>query len=365
MPGIYIHIPFCAVKCPYCDFYSLPARPARMDAYLAALLSEISTAPDGLTADTVYFGGGTPVLFGEKRLAAVLAALERKFSFSSSCEITLEANPFTLPLSLYRKLFEAGFNRISFGMQSAVPKDLRALGRLQGPEQMERAVESARQAGFSNLSADLMLGIPHQNMESLQTSIRFIETLELQHLSAYLLKIEEGTAFARSKPDCPDEDAVCDLYLSAVEQLESLGLHQYEISNFAKPGFESRHNLKYWRREEYLGFGPAAHSFYKGVRTAHPRDLDGYIRTGGQDRFVTDPGDSPAAEELMLRLRLREGADVSAIAPEQAEAVFRRAAPLQKAGLLTQQGGRIALTPKGFLVSNAIIAELTLPLDRG
>lgn len=362
MAGIYLHIPFCAVKCPYCDFYSLPARPAVMDAYLAALLTEIGNAPNSLPAETIYFGGGTPVLFGAKRLSAVLERLRSRFAVSVDAEITLEANPFSTPEKEYEAHRRAGFNRISFGVQSAVPAELKALGRLQGPEQVKTAVARAKAAGFDNLSADLMLGIPGQTEVSLKESVAFLSSLGLQHISAYLLKIEEGTPFAEKGvlSLCPDEDGQAALYLKAVSLLEKAGFYQYEISNFAKPGSESRHNLKYWRREEYLGFGPAAHSFYRGKRYAHPRDLEDYLRTGGGNAVLTDPCENPAEEELMLRLRLTDGADIGAlsVSEEAKRRIFAAALPLEKAGLLQIAGNRISLTPEGFLVSNAVILRL-------
>ncbi len=367
MAGIYLHIPFCAVKCPYCDFYSLPARPASMDSYLAALLNEIENAPANLPVETVYFGGGTPSLFGSGRIAAVMERLRERFVLSDSAEITLETNPFSTPEREYELLLKAGINRLSFGVQSAVPAELRRLGRLQGPEQVKTAVSRAKAAGFRNLSADLMLGIPGQTVDSLKQSVSFLAALGLRHLSAYLLKVEEGTPFAAqgTVSYCPGEEEQAELYLAAVSLLEEAGFRQYEISNFAKPGFESRHNLKYWRREEYLGFGPAAHSFFQGKRYAHLRDLEGYLRTGGQNAALTDECPDPAEEELMLRLRLCEGVEIASlpIGEDAGRRLFAAARPLEQAGLLRADNGQIALTPEGFLVSNAVILRLVQALD--
>ena len=362
MAGIYLHIPFCAVKCPYCDFYSVPARPAAMDEYLSALLTEIDSAPPGLLAETVYFGGGTPILFGSGRLSTVLKKLRKRLALAKDAEITLEANPFSTPEQEYAALFQAGFNRISFGVQSAIPAELRALGRLQGQEQVKKAVFRAKEAGFQNLSADLMLGIPGQTVTTLRESVEFLDSLNLQHISAYLLKIEKGTPFEKNgfASLCPDEDSQAELYLEAVSLLKKAGFQQYEISNFSKPGYESRHNLKYWRREPYLGFGPAAHSFYRGKRYAHPRSLREYLDTQGQNIILTDPCDNPIEEELMLRLRLTEGVNIATLVPDK-NAVYRvlsTARPLEKAGFLQMEKERISLTPKGFLVSNAIILRL-------
>lgn len=306
-------------------------------------------------------------MFGAKRLSVLLEKLRGRFALSDGAEITLETNPFSTPEREYEALLKAGINRLSFGVQSAVPAELRLVGRLQGPEQVRTALSRAKAAGFQNLSADLMLGIPGQTRESLSKSVSFLAELELRHVSAYLLKIEEGTPFATQGMAalCPGEDEQAELYLTAVSLLEQAGFRQYEISNFAVPGFESRHNLKYWRREEYLGFGPAAHSFFGGKRYAHPRDLEGYLRAGGRDAVLTDECPDPLEEELMLRLRLCEGVRIDSLSVGEAAGhrILTAARPLEQAGLLRIAGERISLTPEGFLVSNAVILRLIQALE--
>lgn len=359
MIGLYVHVPFCAKKCPYCDFYSVPYRRDMADRYFAALQAEIQNAPEGLQADSLYFGGGTPILAGFQRLGSVVQAARQKFALCG--EITLEANPFTLPQSEYEGLVEAGFNRISFGLQSAVEKELKALGRAHSPQQAARAVEQAKKAGFLNISVDLMLGIPGQTSQSLQQTLDFVGKLDVQHVSAYLLKVEPGTPYDQRQiqRECPDEDASADLYLQAVDALEAMGFRQYEISNFARPGHESRHNLKYWRCEEYLGFGVAAHSFYQGKRYAHSRDLDAYLNDAAKDLFVTEEQAGTILERLMLKLRLTEGINLRTLSEEVSAIRFLAAAqPMIRDGLLKVEHTRLKLTPKGFLVSNAVIGTL-------
>lgn len=359
--GLYLHIPFCDGKCPYCDFYSVCDR-SDADAYTLALCSEMERAADGRkTADTLYLGGGTPPLLGGDNLVRLIETARNCFSFAG--EATLEANPGSVDFKLLEQLRKAGYSRISFGMQSAVPQELAALGRRHTPQQAKQAVFLAKAAGFTNISADLMLGIPYQTRESLRQSLDFIAELEFSHLSAYLLKIEEGTPFAESKISvlCPEEDVVCDLYLDTVQALKEQGLAQYEISNFAKPGMECRHNLKYWRCEEYLGFGPAAHGYHAGRRYGHSRDLTSYLSAPESTVFQTEETPGSFAEYAMLRLRLTEGitlADVKERFGIDPETLRKRALPLEKHGLLTVRDGRIALTPRGFLVSNEIIARL-------
>ena len=282
MTGIYIHIPFCKAKCPYCDFYSFRADEHSKDSYLTAVLSYLEKYREKITdrVDTVYFGGGTPSFFGGERIKEVLAYIKDNYSVTESAEITVECNPSSVDEVLVRNLYEAGVNRISMGMQSAVDKERVALGRLSGRERISRCIKLFRQYGIDNISLDLMLGIPCQTKKSLKESIDFVCSTDVNHISAYMLKIEEGTEFYRlgDKLILPNEDEVCELYLYTVEELTKRGYPQYEISNFAKNGFESRHNLKYWHCEEYLGIGPSAHSFLGGKRFYFERDFDSFIK---------------------------------------------------------------------------------------
>ena len=324
--GIYLHIPFCISKCPYCDFYSLPYCEQNAQQYVGALLHALDTAPGkGREVDSIYFGGGTPVLLGGA-LLEILQGVYRNFSVQPDCEVTLEANPAAMTLQTLRQLHGGGFNRISMGVQSASDRELQTLGRRHSFEQAVQSVQMAQQAGFENVSVDLMLGTPGQGRQSVEHFVSTFAQLGVQHISGYLLKIEPGTAFAKNQIErlCPDEDQSAQLYLDTVELMERHGFLQYEISNFALPGRESRHNLKYWRCQEYLGVGPAAHSFLDGRRFYFPRDL-GWL-----------------ARSFSLEL----------------EPMYKRAQFLQKHGLLELQKGRLFLTPQGFLLSNSVISDL-------
>lgn len=362
--GIYIHIPFCLRKCPYCDFYSLPYDDALASLYTDALLRAIQTQPYGqFSADTLYFGGGTPVLLGAERLARMIDACRGAFSLPAHAEITIEANPAAVPDDAWAGFRAAGCNRISFGVQSLQDSELSALGRLHSANQAEQAIRAAYAAGFTAVSADLMLAIPGQSQQSLADTISRLAALPLNHISAYLLKIEDGTPFAQNKSalSLPDEDAAADLYLSAVSRLAEHGFAQYEISNFARPGGESQHNLKYWRLEPYLGLGPAAHSFLHGQRFFFPRDLDAFLTAAQPFSLVQQDGPGGGREEqLMLNLRLAEG--YTAPADTDGDRLLRRALPLQAHGLLRIRERAIALTPTGCLLSNSMIAAL---LDEG
>lgn len=365
--GLYLHIPFCRGKCPYCDFYSMRADAARMDTYKKALEETLEAwaARTGRAADTLYFGGGTPPLLGGKRIASLVDTARAHYGLADA-EITVECNPSDADGCLFEMLACAGVNRISLGLQSAVDEERKALGRRAGVGEVAECIRLAKAAGITNLSLDLMLGIPGQTVDSLRRSIDFCVQAGVTHISAYLLKIEDGTAFARrqEKLSLPDEDAVCDFYEQACESLSEAGFRQYEISNFAQPGFESRHNLKYWNAEEYLGLGASAHSFLKGKRCFYPRDIDAFLRGAAP---VPDGEGGGFEEYAMLRLRLTEGLREDLLSRRYGYGIpdeMRRAAQqLAGYGLLEQDGGGIRLTRKGFLLSNAVIAELLYDAD--
>lgn len=359
--GLYIHVPFCASKCGYCDFYSR-VRPDLVEPYVAALKEELQRwTGRGIQADTLFFGGGTPSLLPPKEISALINLCRQVFMLEPGAEITLEANPDTVSLESLAGYRKAGINRLSMGMQSAVAKELRLMARSHRPEAVKLAVRSAREAGFDNLSLDLMLGVPRQTPESLMVSLQAAAAMKPEHISCYILKIEKNTAFSRRLMEsrCPSDDQTADLYLAACRFWAELGYNHYEISNFALPGRESLHNLKYWRGQDYLGFGPAAHSCFAGRRFFHPADVVQYINTMGRDRIDDGPAGS-AEERLMLALRLSEGANRE-ILPESFdwEDFIRRCAPYEEAGLMarTETGG-IRLTEQGFLVSNTVLANL-------
>ena len=274
-----------------------------MDAYVRrteAVLAQWG----GMPITTIYFGGGTPSLLGPERLSRLLRQARKSFPLAPPGEATLEANPTHVNEAFFAALAEAGFTRLSMGMQSADREELKLLGRAHSPENVEEAVKAAQRAGFRNISLDMMLGLPGGSREKLGRTIAFASGLGVQHISAYILKVEPGTPFASAGLVLPDGDETAEEYLFCVEELARQGFFQYEISNFSRPGFESRHNLIYWQGEEYLGIGPGAHSFQNGRRFYFPRDLEGFL--AGSAPADDGPGGS-FPEYAMLRLRLTEG----------------------------------------------------------
>lgn len=263
-PGLYIHVPFCRKKCPYCDFYSVGYREELAERYADAVIRNLRYYNEDY--DTVYFGGGTPSLMA-RQIPRILDEVHR----TASAEVTVECNPLEMDKETLKILRGCGVNRLSVGIQSAVDGELAALGRTHTFEQARQAVLTANKVGFYDISADIMIGTPGQTAETLTRTIGELGNLPLTHISAYMLKIEPNTVFGKKPPALPDEDETAELYLSEVRLLENARFMQYEVSNFARRGMTSRHNLKYWRREEYLGIGAAAHSFYKGKRFAVTR----------------------------------------------------------------------------------------------
>lgn len=356
--GLYIHVPFCRSKCGYCDFYSLTRENLR-ETYVKRVIEEIYTYENkGIPADTLFLGGGTPSLLTASEIERLVGACREVFCLKG--EITMEANPDSVSPEYLSGVRKAGINRISFGAQSGIDRELQALGRRHNAEQIKQAVTWARKAGFENLSLDVMLGIPYQTSESLDTTLHFMTSLQPEHLSCYLLKIEEGTPFYRQHAEnlCVTEDLTADFYLQTVEMLQNSGYFQYEISNFAKIGYNSQHNLKYWRCEEYLGVGAAAHSFFNGKRFYHSASIEEYL-TLPDFAVIPDGKGGGAEEQIFLRLRLCEGIDTAALPDAKwADRLLNRSKKYQKAGLMRFNGGQLSFTPEGFLVSNTILAEL-------
>ena len=370
--GIYIHIPFCRSKCDYCDFYSLAGRDDRMDQYQKALLSHIKeTAPlaQDFPVDTIYIGGGTPSYYGAKRLKELLGVIRNLYKVEKDAEVTVECNPDSVDVKSLKILRKAGVNRLSMGMQSANACELERIHRIHTPQQVNEAATAARKASFTNLSLDLIYGLPGQTMDSWKATVEHALSLIPQHLSCYGLKVEEGTPLAARVAQgevLPDDDQQADLYLWTVGRLERAGYPQYEISNFAKPGFASRHNLRYWLTQPYIGFGPGAHSDFGGRRYSFVRDLDAYIQGVLQGGDIIDeseiiPKRERCGEYLMLRLRTVQGINEQ----EYRSTYFMDFAPLQARleqfraqGWAEQTDGRWHFTPKGFLLSNQLIGDL-------
>ncbi|MDD6672850.1 MAG: radical SAM family heme chaperone HemW [Eubacteriales bacterium] len=339
--GLYFHIPFCKSKCPYCDFYSVKYDEELAVRYTDEII-QIMKQYQG-SFDTVYFGGGTPSVISAELIGKILNEARRQFYIAPDSEITIECNPSKDLSEDFKKYVTYGINRISLGMQSARNEERFALGRSAGRAQVEKAIADARRGGIENISLDLMLGTPKQTLNTLDESLDFIKSVGVPHISAYMLKIEQGTRFfeMREKLILPNEDETCEMYLKVVDSLSAMGLTQYEISNFAKSGYESRHNLKYWNLVPYLGIGKSAHSFWHGKRFYYDRDF----------KKISDGTGGGRDEKIMLGLRLNKGIEKSLIVVDYSELV--------KAGLLVDGNDRISLTPKGMLVSNYVINYLT------
>lgn len=353
MIGVYIHIPFCKVKCPYCDFYSTNASDDIRRKYIQALKREMVSYGD-LSADSLYFGGGSPSLLSDKDFYELISAAKAYFVLKDA-EITTEANPSDLSYSYLESLLKVGINRISIGVQSLLDKELYALGRQHTANQAIAAVKRARKVGFTNISIDLMLGIPHQTTDSIKRTLSLLEPLELEHISAYMLKLEQNTPFGRKPPPLPNDEQTAELYLTATETLKDMGFVQYEISNFARKGCACKHNLKYWKQQSYIGLGASAHSFLNGKRFYHPPNILDYIQNPKNNIFLENGGD--ANEWLTLGLRLKEGINLD----EAERRGFLKSDLKRKTDILIKEGlarnfqDRISLTPKGFLLSNSII----------
>ena len=371
--GVYIHIPFCARKCAYCDFYSMQGSvgTALMPEYHKALLRHIAeSAPQlrGYYIDTVYFGGGTPSFYGAGRLIELFEALKSTGSVLIDCEVTAEVNPDSVTKADLTKMRRAGFNRLSVGVQSTNDDMLRRLGRLHSFSQAEEAVVNARLAGFKNVSIDLMYGLPSQSRDDWADTLTRAAALKPDHISCYGLKLAEGTELYifKDTPFIPDDDTQADMYLYAVEALSRFGYPQYEISNFARRGFESRHNMKYWRGEEYISFGAAAHSYVGGLRYNYIADAAEYTRRIMSGDPVVDQTEEitkreQASEYLMLGLRTVQGIseeEYRKIYPCSFELIEEKLEFCAKHGFAEKNDGRWSFTPRGFLVSNALIGEI-------
>lgn len=353
--GLYVHVPFCIQKCIYCDFYSLPDADDKAEAYTSAVCRNIEAKK--YRYDTVFFGGGTPTLLPYIYITDILSSAD----IDINAEITVEANPETVTEEELLELRRAGVNRISFGVQSLNDDALKMLGRIHSAETAIYAIQQAVSAGFDNISADLIIGLPkfggkRQVGEDIS---RLIET-GIKHISVYMLKVEQNTPLSRSRELCSliDDDRTADEYLSAVEHLYQNGFGQYEISNFAKKGFECKHNLKYWHCEEYFGVGTSAHSFIDGKRFYTPADIDRFINDEIQTSVITDEDAGDREERLMLALRLSEG--VALAEYPEIEAYSKH---ISAHGLCRIKNDRISLTANGFLVSNEIIAQMMELLD--
>jgi oxygen-independent coproporphyrinogen-3 oxidase len=394
--GIYVQVPFCQTKCTYCNFHTGVAASSRFAPYVAAVCREMrehrellraagvgrGSAIDGevhsqewlrheAVVDTVYIGGGTPSLLDAAHLQSILDAIRATFA-AELVEVTLEADPETIEAEKAAAWVRAGINRVSFGLQSFVDKELIAAGRMHRRADIYRAVPILREAGIRNISFDLIAGLAHQIKESWRQSLNELAELGPEHVSVYLLEIDEGSRLGKelllgggkySAGAVPSEDEMADYYEMAQEALGAAGYHHYEISNWARPGFESKHNLKYWRREPYLGFGAGAHSFSGTERWANAHDAAAYVMAvqGGRlpvEQHETLTAESALEEELFLGLRQLEGIDVGRIEREYGVTLAGKFDPLTLAGLVKRDGGVVRLAPERLSVSNEVFVEL-------
>lgn len=389
--GVYIQVPFCQTKCTYCNFHTGVVSPDRFAPYAAAVCREISGAAasnaEGTIGgaarrefDTVYFGGGTPSLLDPASLAKIIETLRRSFQPSAvPQEITLEADPETITAEKSSAWIEAGFNRVSLGVQSFQDAELRASGRMHRRDDIFKAVEFLRGAGFQNISMDLIAGIPHQTRESWEASLTELLSVRPGHISIYMLEIDDGSRLGKeslaggrrySADAIPPDDVIAECYESACARLAAVGYEHYEISNWGLPGRRSRHNLKYWRREPYCGFGAGAHSFDGRMRWANVHDSARYvacIEQGISPREQVEPVTPEQAleEEFFLGLRQLEGIDLARIERDcngafaaRADALRNRISKLESQGLVQFDGGKLRLAPDRLTVSNEVFVEL-------
>ena len=370
--GLYLHIPFCRSKCDYCDFYSLAGREDRMDDYQKALLRHIvesAEAARSFSVNSIYIGGGTPTWYGEKRLVELLHTIKRRFTLSKDVEITIEANPDSVDEKMLRHLRRAGVNRISMGMQSGCDQELQAVHRPHTYRQVVDAVTAVRRAKITNLNLDLIYGLPWQTEDSWHKTVEKALILNPEHLSCYGLTVEEGTPLAQRVArgeQLPDEDQQAALYLWTVKRLAEAGYEQYEISNFAKRGYQSRHNMKYWMGHPYMGLGAAAHSDFGGRRYSFLSDLDQYIDHMLQGDAVVDESEQitrreRGSEYLMLRMRTVHGIEEWEYRREYMmnfEPIAAKLAEFEQRGWARRRGRRWQFTPEGFLLSNQLIGQL-------
>ena len=369
----YVHVPFCASRCGYCDFNTYTASDlggapgTSRDAYLAAVASEIELARRVLGETTpissVFFGGGTPTLLSPAELGGILERVRDIFGLARGAEVTTEANPDSVTPDSLKALVDAGFNRISFGMQSTVPHVLRVLDRTHTPGRALEAVGWARDAGFASVSLDLIYGTPGETLDDWRRTLTDALDAGPDHVSAYSLMVEEGTPLARrvrrGEIASPDEDLHADFYEAADDALAAAGYAHYETSNWARPGHECRHNLSYWRGDDWWGFGPGAHSHVRGVRwwnVKHPRAYAERLAAGHSPaaarEILTD--DDRRVERVLLELRLREGVPIGVLT----ETERARIATIEADGLGVRVGENLQLTRRGRLLADAVIRDL-------
>jgi putative oxygen-independent coproporphyrinogen III oxidase len=376
--SFYVHIPYCIKRCGYCDFNTYTPNELREGStlevvsgdYIDAVLREVEIAREKTTGEvpTIFFGGGTPSLLPARDLGRVISAIKDRWGLAPDCEITLEANPDSVDIEKLSQLREAGFNRISFGMQSAQPHVLKLLDRTHNPENIEKVVTAARAAGFQSISLDLIYGTPGESLKDWKSSVTTALSLPIDHLSAYALIVESGTKLAaqikRGELSMPDDDLMADMYLLVDSLCESAGLSWYELSNWSKPGHESRHNVAYWLNANWWGLGPGAHSHVDGVRWWNVKHPTAYKEKAFAGESVIQESETLTTtqlsdEAMMLAIRLRSGIPLSHLTQEQ----LLKIKEYSQTGHLDDEAwnaGRLQLTPQGRLIADRIVRQLVL-----
>lgn len=370
---IYLHIPFCVKKCDYCDFLSFAGcEDGRQQAYLQALYREMTSAASSDREEavtSVFIGGGTPSSLREGRIEELMAQLRRCFSLTEDCEITIEANPGTLTEGKLAEYRQAGINRLSLGLQSADNRELKLLGRIHSFEEFLSQYELARRMGFVNINIDLISAIPEQTIKNWKNNLDIVTGLEPEHISAYSLIIEEGTPFASRNLSLPSEEEERAMYELTGEVLQSRGYGQYEISNYAKEGYACRHNIGYWRRTDYLGFGLGAASLRNHVRYSNTSDMETYLKLSHDLAAIRCEREELTMQEeqeefVFLGLRMREGISKAAFARcfgQQIDAVYGKGIEKMKAlGFLEEEKGWLRLTREGISLSNQVFVEILM-----
>ncbi len=358
--GVYIHVPFCFGKCPYCDFYSVVTQ--NVEKYVNVVCSEIQKWAQGINkvVDTIYFGGGTPSLLKFEYIKKIIESVKNNFDVKNP-EITMEVNPAHYTQTDFKNLAGLGLNRISVGAQSLDDSTLKILGRRHNAEDILKTCIAIQQSGIENISMDLILGVPDQQIESIDKFVDFCHENKVKHISAYLLKLEKGTAFYKNKDvlNLPSEDESADIYLHFCKAAKSYGYKQYEISNFTLSGFESKHNLKYWNLEEYLGIGPSAHSLLNGSRFYYENSLEKFLLN---PKVLSEGKSEPEKEYAMLRMRLIEGLNNNLYEKKFGRSIpksyFAKAKKYSDLEFVNCENQDIKLTENGFLLSNLIISDI-------
>nr|WP_303242128.1 radical SAM family heme chaperone HemW [uncultured Blautia sp.] len=368
---IYIHIPFCIRKCDYCDFLSGPSGPEEQADYVQALLREIQAVEEGegRSVSSIFIGGGTPSVLDERLLGDILREIRNRFKMKEDAEITIEVNPGTANIGKLQAYREMGINRLSIGLQSPEDRELKILGRIHNYGQFLETYQEARTVGFDNINIDLMSAIPDQTYEGWVKNLRTVAELEPEHISAYSLIVEEGTPFAARKLNLPDEDTEYNMYEATAQILKEYGFEQYEISNYARKGRECRHNVGYWTRQDYLGFGLGASSLYGKERFANTADMKKYLENSKNPEKIREKEPSltredEMAEFMFLGLRMTKGiskADFQRCFGCTIESVYGEVLEkYESMELLLEKDGRIFLSREGIHVSNSIMAEFLL-----